>query len=150
MEKKPISIRYADELDAHNVTRASLATAESKIAELSASVAAKNAELSALSAQMETVKTESAAKQSEDAAQIADLSAKLDESTAKLSDATAKLALSPAHKDISAGTVPVNASIEGGNDVSDWSTALAACNGDYVEARRKFPKQYEAFMKRGK
>ena len=28
----------------------------------------------------------------------------------------------------------------------DWKSALASCNGDYVEARRKYPAAYNNFM----
>lgn len=139
---KPIAIRYADELEAHTVTRSQLSEAvkladglSAHIADLGSKIEAKDGEIAKLTA----AAVESDAKIVASAESIAALSAEVE-------SLKGKLAMSPAH--ISVGGQAAVPDHSGDSSASDWPAALKLCNGDYVEARRKFPKQYESFMSR--
>lgn len=44
------------------------------------------------------------------------------------------------------GKIGIKPTAKAATTPPDWKTALAACNGDYVAARRRYPEQYNNFM----
>lgn len=143
MEKKPIAIRFADEVEAHGETRKQLDAMSVQVADLSAQVAAVMAERDTIAANL----AESVAAIAERDQKIEEQAASIADRDSEISDLKGKLALSPGHIDVS-GADPVADLPASDSQPNDWPSALKACNGDYVEARRKFPKQYDAFMGR--
>lgn len=148
------------------------------IAQKSVELAEANAELTSQVAALEAVKGDLSAKLEAATAQVADLTAKLSESAAAVEAAKAQTAeaagnlaaitderdaLSAKVKELSAtlalhpevkqpnGQSPVQDSPSGDvNEPQTWDQAMKACGGDYVAARRKYGKVFEAFLNNAK
>lgn len=111
-------------------------------------------ELEAARAEIETAKAEAAAARDAlaDANAKAEAAAKeaaaeLEKTRAELAEAKNLLAAAPSALK-TAGTDPV-AGVFGGDNAGapkDWTAALAACGGDYVAARKKYPEAWKATL----
>jgi len=112
-----------------------------KVDELTAAVAAESAKVAELNGQLSAA-----------AASVEQITSERDAAQAKVRELSATLALHPeVSQPEGRSALDLGAQAEAPADgPQSWPDALKACGNDYVAARRRFPKQFDAFMKEPK
>lgn len=138
-----------------------LAEAESKIVSLTAEktalegkLADETGKVTAAEALVTTLTGEKAdlqAKLTDADAKIVTLTGDVGTQTARADLAEKKLRLDPSIKHLfkeGAVTAPAggDAPVSGAADVTTWEQAMATCKGDYVQARKQFPKIFDNYI----
>jgi FtsZ-binding cell division protein ZapB len=115
---------------------------ESYVAEASAKIESLSAEITVAAAAVETAKQDAAA--SLELAEKAEARAKLAEGAlARDPDALKAMGLPGAESPVAGLTADT-----GAGDPKTWPEALAACAGDYVTARRRYPAAFDSQFKK--
>jgi DNA repair exonuclease SbcCD ATPase subunit len=110
MEPKPVAIRYADEVEAHNLTKTALTAAQSDVAARIKAMDEKDEEIKRLQDENEELKKKLQEYEDQDKEKDAKHADEVAQLSAKVGELTGKLALSPAHADVTPGVAPVPAS----------------------------------------
>ena len=149
-------IQHSAELAEKNAELiARVSALEAQAGKLDSDLSAATTQIAAIVAERDAavskiVGLEAAAK--EYAKAIDDLTAERDAAQLKVKEQAAIMALHP-ELNQPAGRHPIPHS-ESSGDAADqpqtWADAMKLCGGDYVAARRRFPKQFDAFMKEPK